>query len=260
MYLADIVDAKKIRIPQKKEILTPSVIKEIEKNCEKKIRQEGEFYRAIQKKGISIIAEIKMASPSKGIIRENINIPEIVDQYNKFADAISVLTEEDYFLGSPSRLKETVKYSRIPVLMKDFVIDPVQIYEASYLGAKAVLLIANILKKEQLMEFYSIANDLGLDSLVEVHNEYDLEKAMYVEPEIIGVNNRNLETFEIDLNTTKNLRNLIPKDILLVSESGIKNIEDVSFLKNLSVDGVLVGEAFMKAESLSETLRSFKDA
>lgn len=214
------------------------------------------FYNAIAKNGISIIGEIKRSSPSKGDINKNVNIEKVTEIYNQTVDAISVLTEEDFFNGKINDLIKVKKNSDLPVLRKDFIINKNQILESRNIGADAILLIVAILDRNKLLELYSYACDLGLDAIVEVHNEKELEVALSISPKIIGINNRNLIDFSIDLNTTNKLRKKISKDILVISESGIKEKEDL--LKIDKVNGLLIGESFMKSKSIEKKAKEFK--
>lgn len=194
-----------------------------------------------------VIAEIKKASPSKGIIREDFQYLDFAKNYeeNK-ASAISVLTDEYFFKGSDKYLEEIKKCVSIPVLRKDFIIDEYQIFESLVIGADAILLIVRCLSKMQLEDYLGLAQSLHLNCLVEVHKEKEAEIALDLNATIIGVNNRNLDTFEVDLNHTANISEMLPEDIILVSESGIKTKEDVQFLMNCGADAILVGETFMK--------------
>ncbi|WP_461206445.1 indole-3-glycerol phosphate synthase TrpC [Clostridium sp. DL1XJH146] len=217
------------------------------------------FYKALSKEGLSIIGEVKKASPSKGLINA-FNEPEIfAKQYNDAVDAISVLTEEHFFLGSPEYLRRVKEVTTIPLLRKDFIIDENQIYEGRILGASSILLIASILEENRLKKFLKIARDIGLEPLVEVHKEEEVYKALNSGARIIGINNRNLEDFTVDLNTTMELRKLIPKDIIVVSESGIDKKEDIALLKQGDIDAVLVGESFMRCNSIFEKAKEFKE-
>lgn len=210
------------------------------------------FSQAINKpRQISLIAEIKKASPSGGAIRENFNLQEIASVYKQAeVQAVSVLTEEDYFLGNLSYLNEVKNIVDVPVLRKDFILEPYQVYESRYYGADAILLIADLLSKDKLKELLEIANSLGLDCLIEVHTEKELKKVLSLNAPIIGINNRDLKTLEVDLMTTERLFTLIPRDKIIVVESGIKTHQDVLFLKVLGVQGVLIGSAFMQAEDI----------
>src|SRR4030043_809944 len=203
------------------------------------------FMEAINKpRTISLIAEIKKQSPSRGVIRENFNLQEIAEIYQDAGvQAISVLTEEDYFSGNLSYINEVKSLVTPPILRKDFILEPYQIFESRVYGADAILLIADLLTKDQLTEFMQIADDLGLDYIVEVHTEKELKKVLDLKVPLIGINNRDLHTLEVDFKTTEKLFLLIPKDKSVVVESGIKTPQDVLFLKILGVSAVLIGEA-----------------
>lgn len=218
--------------------------------------QTRPFMEAINKpRQISLIAEIKKASPSKGVIRENFNLQEIAAIYKEAqVQAVSVLTEEDYFLGNISYINEVKSIIDVPVLRKDFILDPYQIYESRLCGADAVLLIADLLSKDKLAELLEIAESLGLDCLVEAHSEKELKKVLKLKAPIIGINNRDLRTLEVDLKTTEKLFTLIPKDKVVVVESGLKEYKDILFLKILGVHAVLIGEAFMSAENIGRKI------
>lgn len=210
------------------------------------------FREAIAKpKQISLIAEIKQSSPSKGIIRQNFNLAEIAKSYQDAgAQALSVLTEEDFFAGNPAYINEAKTVFSGPVLRKDFILESYQVYESRLLGADAILLIEDLLTKDKLVEFMQIADELGLDYLVEVHDEKGLKKVLNLKVSIIGINNRNLRTLEVDFKTTEKLFTLVPKDKIVVVESGIKSSQDVLFLKILGASAVLVGTAFMESADI----------
>jgi len=210
------------------------------------------FKEAITKpKQISLIAEIKQASPSKGVIRKDFNLEEIARIYQELGvQAISVLTEEDFFNGSLAYLNQVKNITSVPILRKDFILESYQVYESRYFGADAILLIADLLTKDKLLEFTRIAESLGLDCLVEVHDEKELKKVLGLKLPIIGINNRSLRTLEVDFKTTEKLFTLIPRDRLVVVESGIKNFQDVLFLKILGAASVLIGSAFMEAADI----------
>ncbi len=213
------------------------------------------FIAAISKpRQISLIAEIKKASPSRGIIRENFNPQEIAKIYQDVGvQAVSVLTEEDYFLGNISYINEVKSLVDAPILRKDFILEPYQLYESRYFGADAVLLIADLLTQEKLSELMQVASELGLGYLVEVHTEKELKKVLKLkEVSCVGINNRNLHTQEVDFKTTEKLFPLIPKDKMVIVESGIKTYQDVLFLKILGVSAVLIGEAFMEAQDIKK--------
>ncbi|PIQ87815.1 MAG: indole-3-glycerol phosphate synthase [Candidatus Omnitrophica bacterium CG11_big_fil_rev_8_21_14_0_20_43_6] len=197
---------------------------------------------------ISLIAEIKQASPSRGVIRQNFNLEEIARLYQEAGvQAVSVLTEEDFFNGNLAYLNQVKNLFSGPVLRKDFILEGYQVYESRYFGADAILLIADLLTKDKLVELMQIADSLDLDYLVEVHDEKELKKVLGLKVPIIGINNRSLRTLEVDFKTTERLFTLIPKAKVVVVESGIKSSQDVLFLKILGASAVLIGTVFMEA-------------
>ncbi|OGW76615.1 MAG: hypothetical protein A3C51_00400 [Omnitrophica bacterium RIFCSPHIGHO2_02_FULL_46_20] len=223
----------------------------------KNISVKSQFKKNISRPHhINLIAEIKKASPSKGILRGDFNPVKIAITYQaNGASAISVLTDERFFEGKLEHIKKVRGNVSIPILRKDFFIDEYQIYETVEAGAEAILLICEILSIAELTKFYNLAIELGLDCLVEVHNEEDIEKALAVNAAIIGINNRDLHTFKVDLGVTQRLIRLIPQNKIIVSESGIKRYEDIMFLKSLGVNAVLIGEAFMEADDIASKMR-----
>ena len=210
---------------------------------------------------IRVIAEVKKASPSKGILNSDLEPSLLSLQYARGgAAAISVLTESNYFQGSPEDLttvKQTVKDYRLPILRKDFIFDPYQIQESLMIGADAILLIVDMLSSRELSELLALANDLFLQCLVEVHNETELQTALASGAEIIGINNRNLKTFETSLSTTEDLAPQIPHGKIIVSESGIKDPETLLQLRKLRVNAVLIGETFVKSEDPEAEVKKF---
>ncbi|MBR0599980.1 indole-3-glycerol phosphate synthase TrpC [Sinanaerobacter chloroacetimidivorans] len=213
------------------------------------------FENALKGEEISFICEVKKASPSKGIIDEEFPYLKIAAEYEEAgAAAISVLTEPYWFLGKDRYLTEISKEVGIPVLRKDFTIDPYQIYEAKVLGASAVLLICALLDTDRLKEYLNIAHGLGLSALVEAHREEEVDSALSAGARIIGVNNRDLKTFEVDLSASIRLRSKIPENILFISESGIKTAADIALLKASKVNGVLIGETLMRGSNKKEEL------
>ncbi len=208
---------------------------------------KSNFKTSISNKNEAIIAEIKKASPSAGVIAEDFNPVSKAKDYEAFgASALSILTEEDFFLGSNEYLKAVKKITSLPILRKDFIIDEYQIYESKLIGADCILLIASILSDQQLEEFVSIAKTLELDYLIEVHDENELKRAELFEGALIGVNNRNLKTFEVDLDNSVRLRNLFIKNNVFIAESGIKSRKDVDYLKSNNIKVFLIGESLMK--------------
>lgn len=211
--------------------------------------QSFPFEKALQKPEISFICECKKASPSKGLIAPDFPYLQIAREYEAAgADCISVLTEPKWFLGSDRYLEEISAAVSIPCLRKDFTVDEYMIYEARLLGASAVLLICSILSVEQLREYIGICDELGLSALVEAHNESEVQMALNAKARIIGVNNRNLKDFSVDTENSRRLRLLIPDSVLFVSESGVRNEDDIRKLAEIGADAVLVGETLMRAE------------
>ena len=205
--------------------------------------------KALKKDGLSFICECKKASPSKGLIEPDFRYLEIAREYEAAgADCISVLTESKWFLGSDEYLKEIAKTVSIPCIRKDFTVDEYQIYQAKTLGAAAVLLICSILSEEQLGEYIKICDSLGISALVEIHNEKEAGMAVRAGARIIGVNNRNLKDFTVDTANSKKLRDLIPDDIIFVSESGVKSTDDIRVIREIGADAVLIGETLMRAD------------
>lgn len=218
-----------------------------------------EFEKALKKDGISFICECKKASPSKGIIAEKFDYLTIAKEYEKAgADCISVLTEPKWFLGSDEYLRDIVNTVSIPCIRKDFTVDEYMIYEAKVLGAKAVLLICSILSEKQIKDYIQICDELGISALVEAHDEKEIQMAINAKARIIGVNNRNLKDFSVDTGNSKRLRNIIPTDTIFVSESGIKDADDIKALSEAKVDAVLIGETLMKAEDKKAKLAELR--
>lgn len=208
---------------------------------------------------IAFICEVKKASPSKGIIAEDFPYLQIAKDYEAAgANAISVLTEPEFFKGDNSYLSEISKAVHIPVLRKDFTIDEYQIYEAKIIGADAVLLICSLLNTDRISSYIKICDELGLSALVEAHTVEEIYSAIQAGARIIGVNNRNLQTFEVNLNNSVFLRGLVPKEILFVAESGIKTQQDMKVLKDAGVNAVLIGETLMRSPDKKEQLQKLK--
>ena len=217
------------------------------------------FEKALGAPGISFICEVKKASPSKGLIAAEFPYLSIAREYEAAgAAAISCLTEPDFFLGSDEYLREIAAAVKIPVLRKDFTVDPYMIYEARVLGASAVLLICAILSDSELLEYGKIARALGLSALVEAHDEREVERALRVEHGIVGVNNRDLKTFTVDCNNSVRLSKLVPDDRLFVSESGIRTAEDIAVLRQNGTDAVLIGETLMRNPDKAAALRALR--
>jgi indole-3-glycerol phosphate synthase len=255
MILDEIVADKRKRLPLHKEQISEAQMRRLAETYE---GEQHSFYEALKKDGISIIGEFKKTSPSLGKIKSEINLLDRIGEYNASVDAISCLTEEDHFDGSVEYLKEIRKLSDLPILRKDFMIEEYQFYEAKAIGADAILLIAAILDDVQLRDFYQLSKELGLDALVEVHDERELERVLKLDADIIGVNNRNLRDFTISLETTKRLAKLVPPQKLLVAESGIMGDDDVRFLKECKVDAFLIGRALMENRHPKEVASRWK--
>lgn len=207
------------------------------------------FEKALKKEDIAFICECKKASPSKGLIAPDFPYLNIAKDYESAgADCISILTEPKWFLGSDAYLKEIANAVSIPCLRKDFTVDEYMIYEAKVLGAQAVLLICSILPTEKIREYIEICDILGMSALVEAHSEEEVKSAVEAGARIIGVNNRNLKDFTVDTENSRRLRELVPADVLFVSESGVKSPEDIQALRESGVNAVLIGETLMRAE------------
>ena len=217
------------------------------------------FEEALKKPDIAFICECKKASPSKGLIAPEFPYLQIAREYEAAgADAVSVLTEPKWFLGSDKYLKDIAGAVSIPCLRKDFTVDEYMIYEAKLLGASAVLLICSILSEEQIKEYIGICDGLGLSALVEAHDGEEVEMALRAGARMIGVNNRNLKDFSVDTENSRRLRQMIPPEILFVSESGVGSAEDVSSLRGIGADAVLIGETLMRAENKKAKFRELK--
>ena len=215
-----------------------------------------DFAAALRAPGVSLIAEAKKASPSKGLIREDFDAVALAREYEaNGAAAISVLTDEHFFQGSLDYLRAARRNVGLPVLRKDFVLNLYQVYEARAAGADAVLLIVAALDDNDLESLHRLVQQLGMAALVEVHDEAELERALRIEPRVVGVNNRDLHTFEVDLETTAHMRALIPADIVLVAESGVHTPADVARLADIGADAMLVGEALVRAADVGTKVR-----
>ena len=219
------------------------------------------FEKALKAPGMSFICEVKKASPSKGLIAPDFPYVDIAKDYEAAgASAISVLTEPEYFLGSNEYLKEIRRHVSVPLLRKDFTVDPYQIFEAKVIGASAVLLICALLDTETLRTGIHLCDSLGMSALVEAHDEEEIKSALRAGARIIGVNNRNLKTFSVDFSNSIRLRSLVPDDVLFVAESGVKSADDIRLLHEAGVDGVLIGETLMRAADKKKILDSWKQA
>lgn len=283
MILDTIAESSRLRVAKAKELLPPEQLKALiyenagvrsfnSRNAfafERALKDyhyetaeysgEGGSENTEQPEKVAFICEVKKASPSKGIIAEDFRYLDIGKDYEKAgADVISVLTEPEYFKGDNRYLMEISQTVNIPVLRKDFTVDEYQIYEAKLIGADAVLLICSLLDTKVLHNYIKICNELGLSALVEAHTEEEVLSALEAGARVIGVNNRNLQTFEVDLNNSIRLRNLVPKDIIFVAESGIKTAEEITKLRTAGVNAVLIGETLMRSPNKREILTELR--
>lgn len=249
MILDDLAAATRERVARKKKEVP---FEEVREKAVQLAKSEGAFAfpfeKAIAKEDISFICEVKKASPSKGIIAEDFPYLDIARDYEQAgADCISVLTETEYFKGDDRFLREITKEVSIPTIRKDFIIDTYMIYEAKLLGASCVLLIAALLDTYAIREYKAVCDELGLSALVEAHDEAEVQSALDAGARMIGVNNRDLKTFTVDINNSTRLRSLVPEKILFVAESGIRTADDIQVLRQAGVNGVLIGETLMRS-------------
>lgn len=243
--LDQLADHARERVSEAKRKISPKDLKQQALSMQK---GSFAFEKALRKDGISFICECKKASPSKGMIAPEFPYLQIAEEYEAAgADCISVLTEPKWFLGSDKFLKEIADAVSIPCIRKDFTVDEYMIYEAKVLGASAVLLICSILGKSEIREYLQICDDLGLSALVETHDEREVQMALDARVRVIGVNNRNLKDFSVNTDNSRRLRELIPSEVLFVSESGVQTAEDVAALRAIGADAVLIGETLMRA-------------
>ena len=227
------------------------------KTLAEKAPQQPSFLEALKKPGMSYICEVKKASPSKGLIAPEFPYLEIAKEYEAAgASAISCLTEPFYFMGSDTYLREITETVDIPVLRKDFTVDKYMIYQAKAFGAAAVLLICAILNDQELLEYRELAEALGMDALVEAHDENEVARALKTGAKIVGVNNRDLKTFKVDMNNSIRLRNLASDNVVFVSESGIKNAGDIAILERNRIGAVLIGETLMRSPDKKAALEN----
>lgn len=245
-YLDRIVPAVRARLEERKRGLPARELEAM-----KTPHRQASLVAALRARGVSLIAEVKRVSPSKGPIRPALEVASLVRDYERAgARAVSVLTEQDFFRGSLDDLRAAVAATSLPVLRKDFIIDEYQVHEARVFGAAAILLIAALLSDSEIAVLAELAGESGLDVLLEVHDEEELERALRVPDVVIGVNNRDLRTFEVSLQTTVDLAGRVPPDRLLVGESGIKDHADVVLLAGSGVDGILVGESLLRGSDV----------
>lgn len=254
--LNQLAEHAKERVSEAKKRLPES---ELKRQAEAMKKGGFSFEEALKKPGLSFICECKKASPSKGLIAPVFPYLEIAKEYEAAgADCISVLTEPKWFLGADRYLKEIAAAVSIPCLRKDFTVDEYMIYEAKVLGAGAVLLICSLLEEGQLKEYLAVCEELGLSALTEAHDEKEAAMAVRAGARIIGVNNRNLKDFTVDTENSRRLRDMIPQNVLFVSESGVRDAEDVRKLKEIGADAVLIGEALMRAPDKKKALSALR--
>lgn len=258
MILDEIVEKRKIQLEREKAAADFETVK---KAAERLDRRCISFKSALAKPDkLSVISEVKKASPSKGLIQPNFAPVKIAKEYETCgADAVSCLTEEHYFQGSSEYFKAIRQAIGLPMIRKDFIIDEYQIYEARLMGADAILLIAAVLDDEKLKRFGDTARSLGLDILAETHDKDELERVLALDFDIIGINNRNLKTFEVTLETTARLAGMIPEEKVIVSESGIKDNADMKTVRSYGVDAVLIGETLMRSGNIGATLAALRE-
>ena len=244
--LDEIVAKTKSKLEEKKQGLS---LEELSSKIDFENLKETNFKKSLQNKAEAIIAEIKKASPSAGIISDNFDPVLKSKEYESFgASALSILTEEDYFLGNIEYLKDVKATSSLPILRKDFIVDEYQIYESKLIGADCILLIASILNDEELKNFSEIAERLKLDYIIEVHDEEELQRVQHFSNAIIGVNNRNLKTFDVDINNSVELKKIFEGENIFIAESGIKSKKDIEYLQQHNINVFLIGESLMKGD------------
>ena len=244
--LDEIVAKTKSKLEEKKQGLS---LEELFSKIDFENLKETNFKKSLQNKAEAIIAEIKKASPSAGIISDNFDPVLKSKEYESFgASALSILTEEDYFLGNIGYIKDVKAITSLPILRKDFIVDEYQIYESKLIGADCILLIASILNDEELKNFSEIAERLKLDYIIEVHDEEELQRVKHFSNAIIGVNNRNLKTFDVDINNSVELKKIFEGENIFIAESGIKSKKDIEYLKQHNINVFLIGESLMKGD------------
>lgn len=257
MILDDIVCKRREQLAQE---MARTPLEAVQKEAQKRQEPTRDFALALKGGQLAVIAEVKKASPSKGLICADFHPVEIAKAYEQNgANALSVLTEEHYFQGKSDYLRAIRAAVSLPILRKDFFIDPYQIYEARAMGADAILLIAALLDTKTMQEFAAIAHSLGLACLTEVHNEEELSSALDAGCDLLGINNRNLKTFEVNLSVTERLASQVPDGRVLVSESGIRNNGDMKVVRKHGADAVLIGETLMRSGDIGRSLRELRD-
>ena len=257
--LNTIAEKTKERIADEKKFLPLNILRAQAESTSQKLPAFA-FEQCLRKPGLQFICEIKKASPSKGIIAEDFPYLKIAREYEEAgAAAVSCLTEPFWFLGSDKFLKEITSEISIPILKKDFTVDEYMIYQAKVNGASAVLLICSILDDSQLKAFQQLSEELGLSVLVEAHTENEIYRALNCGAKILGINNRNLKNFQVDVTNSLKLRKLVPPEVVFVSESGVTNSEDTKKLYENGTDAVLIGETLMRSSNIKQTLKQLKE-
>ena len=253
--LQEIVSYKKIEIEKSKKIISGESLNRQIKSLSKPLSFLDELRNKNKEGKAGIIAEVKKASPSKGIIKEDFNHIEIAKEYEKGGAAcLSILTDTPSFQGSPQYLKDIRRNTKLPILRKDFIIDTYQIIESRSWGADCILLIMKVLKNEELSKLINICNQMDMDILFEINSQEELERLLPFNPRMIGINNRNLENFETDIENSIKIKKNIPDDILVISESGINDVKDINYLGKHNINNFLIGERLMRSKNISSEL------
>lgn len=252
MILDEICDHKRAEVAARRKAVPREALEERLQTA----KPPRDFRRALREPGMSLIAEVKKASPTKGTFLEDVDPIDIASAYEQGgARAISVLTDQKYFKGSLDDLTSVRRHVGLPCLRKEFIVDEYQVYEARAAEADAILLIARVLSDEQLKDYHAVAKSLGMACLVETHDASDIERSLKAGANIIGINNRDLTTFEVDFNTTLTLKKLVPGGHVLVSESGIRTRDHVKMLEDGGIDAILVGETLVTSGNIVQTIR-----
>ena len=253
--LQEIVNYKKIEIEKSKKMISVEILNKKIKSLSKPLKFLDELRNKNEVGKAGIIAEVKKASPSKGIIKKDFNHIEIAKEYEKGGAAcLSILTDTPSFQGSPQYLKDIRRNTKLPILRKDFIIDTYQIIESRSWGADCILMIMKILKNKELSKLINICNEMNMDILFEINSQEELERLLPFNPKMIGINNRNLENFETDIENSIKIKKNIPEDILVISESGINDVKDISYLGKHNINNFLIGERLMRSKNISGEL------
>ena len=253
--LQEIVNYKKIEIEKSKKMISVEILNKKIKSISKPLKFLDELRNKNEVGKAGIIAEVKKASPSKGIIKKDFNHIEIAKEYERGGAAcLSILTDTPSFQGSPQYLKDIRRNTKLPILRKDFIIDTYQIIESRSWGADCILLIMKILKNKELSKLINICNEMNMDILFEINSQEELERLLPFNPKMIGINNRNLENFETDIENSIKIKKNIPDDILVISESGINDVKDISYLGKHNINNFLIGERLMRSKNISGEL------